>query len=385
MAIPHIYLISGEPSGDIIGAHLINSIKSKTKDKCMISGVGGTEMEKLGFKSLFPMSEITVMGLAEVIPSLPNLFMRIRQTIADIKKKNPCIVVTIDAPDFSFRILKKISKSEIPLVHYVAPSVWAWKPGRAKKIAQFLNKLLTLFPFEPPYFEKEGLSTVFVGHPVVESKAGMGEGVTFRKRYKIPKSAKVLSVLPGSRVSEIKRLLPIIMNAINCIDRKNLYINLPTLDNLVVHINDLLKHWDIPVIVTTTIEEKYAGLAASDVAIAASGTVSLELAMAGVPNISIYKFNPITAFIGRRLVKTKFANLVNILLDKEVVPELIQEKCNSDLIYREIKMLLDNKEISELQLKNFDIAIKQLTNNSERPSDKAANIILETIKSYESK
>lgn len=385
MAIPHIYLIAGEPSGDIIGARLINSIQSKTNNKCFISGVGGTEMEKLGFKSLFPMSEITVMGLAEVIPSLPNLFMRIRQTIADITKKNPCIVVTIDAPDFSFRILKKISKSEIPLVHYVAPSVWAWKPGRAKKIAQFLNKLLTLFPFEPPYFEKEGLNTVFVGHPIVESKAGMGEGVIFRKKHKIPRSAKVLSVLPGSRVGEIKRLLPIIMNVISSLDDKNLFIILPTLDNLVDHIKNFLKHWDISVIVTTTIEEKYAALAASDVAIAASGTVSLELAMAKVPNISIYKFNPITAFIGRRLVKTKFSNLVNILLDKEVVPELIQEKCNSDLIFKEIKKLLNNATISDLQLKNFDIAIKQLTNNSAKPSDKAANIILETIKSYVSK
>ena len=146
MATPHIYIIAGEPSGDVIGARLIDSIKSKTKNKCLISGVGGMEMEKLGFNSLFPMSEITVMGLAEVIPSLPNLFMRIKQTIADIEKKNPCIVVTIDAPDFSFRILKKITKSEIPLVHYVAPSVWAWKPGRARKIAKFLDKLLTLFP-----------------------------------------------------------------------------------------------------------------------------------------------------------------------------------------------------------------------------------------------
>jgi len=328
MAIPHIYLIAGEPSGDIIGARLINSIQSKTNNKCFISGVGGKEMEKLGFKSLFPMSEITVMGLAEVIPSLPNLFMRIRQTIADITKKNPCIVVTIDAPDFSFRILKKISKSEIPLVHYVAPSVWAWKPGRAKKIAQFLNKLLTLFPFEPPYFEKEGLHTVFVGHPIVESKAGMGEGVIFRKKHNIPRSAKVLSILPGSRVGEIKRLLPIIMNVINSLDHKNLFIILPTLDNLVDHIKNLLKRWNISIIVITTIEEKYAALAASDVAIAASGTVSLELAMARVPNVSIYKFNSITAFIGRRLVKTKFSNLVNILLDKEVVPELIQEKCN---------------------------------------------------------
>ena len=385
MAIPHIYLIAGEPSGDIIGARLINSIQSKTNNKCFISGVGGKEMEKLGFKSLFPMSEITVMGLAEVIPSLPNLFMRIRQTIADITKKNPCIVVTIDAPDFSFRILKKISKSEIPLVHYVAPSVWAWKPGRAKKIAQFLNKLLTLFPFEPPYFEKEGLHTVFVGHPIVESKAGMGEGIIFRKKHNIPRSAKVLSILPGSRVGEIKRLLPIIMNVISSLDHKNLFIILPTLDNLVDHIKNLLKRWNISTIVITTIEEKYAALAASDVAIAASGTVSLELAMARVPNISIYKFNPITAFIGRRLVKTKFSNLVNILLDKEVVPELIQEKCNSDLILNEIKKLLDNAEISELQLKNFDIAIKQLTNNSAKPSDKAANVILETIKSYDSK
>tara|TARA_A100000164_G_scaffold314038_1_gene293099 strand:- start:2955 stop:4112 length:1158 start_codon:yes stop_codon:yes gene_type:complete len=385
MATPHIYIIAGEPSGDVIGARLIDSIKSKTKNKCLISGVGGMEMEKLGFNSLFPMSEITVMGLAEVIPSLPNLFMRIKQTIADIEKKNPCIVVTIDAPDFSFRILKKITKSEIPLVHYVAPSVWAWKPGRARKIAKFLDKLLTLFPFEPPYFEKEGLNTIFVGHPVVESNAGMGDGIIFREIHEIPSSAKVLSILPGSRVGEISRLLPIIRNAINSLADKNLYIILPTLENLIDHIKNLLQSWDIPVIITSTIEEKYSALAASDVAIAASGTVSLELAMARVPNVTIYKFNPITAFIGRRLVKTKFANLVNILLDKEVVTELIQEKCNSDLIYKEIKKLLDNKDIYELQLENFDLAIKQLKNEVAKPSDKAANIILETIKSHGSK
>ena len=177
MRSPHIYLIAGEPSGDRLGARLIQALRRKSGGtKCKISGIGGREMEKVGLNSQFPMSDLTVMGFAEVVPRIPNLYKRIKETVIHILDIKPDVVVTIDAPDFTFRVIRRLRGNNIPIVHYVAPSVWAWKPGRAKKIAGLVDHLLTLLPFEPPYFEREGLKSTFVGHSVIESGADQGNG-----------------------------------------------------------------------------------------------------------------------------------------------------------------------------------------------------------------
>jgi lipid-A-disaccharide synthase len=377
---PQIYLVAGEPSGDRLGARLIAALKAATRGQCKIIGVGGPEMKEQGLESQFPMSELTVMGLAEVLPRLPNLLSRIRKTAAHIQEIKPDIVVTIDAPDFSLRVLKLLRGKKIPLIHYVAPSVWAWKPGRAKKIAPLLNHIMTLLPFEPPYFEREGLASTFVGHSVIESGADQGDGPNFRIRHKIALDAKVLCILPGSRHSEVSRLMPIIEGAIKLLDTENLHIVLPTVDSVEAEIRTAVLAWPISPIVVSGDTEKFSAFAASDAAISASGTVSLELAMAQVPYVTIYRFNVVTAFIGKFLVKTPFVNIINILLGREVVPELIQEKCKSNIIASYTADYLAGSESSRTQVANFNQAITQLKNGDVLPSKKAAAVVLDIIK-----
>jgi lipid-A-disaccharide synthase len=379
MSGPHIYLIAGEPSGDRLGARLISALKAETGGECQVSGVGGPEMEKQGLVSQFPMAELTVMGLAEVLPQLPNLLRRIRETAAHIIASKPDVVVTVDAPDFSLRVAKLLKGKNISLVHYVAPSVWAWKPGRAKKMAPLVDHLMTLLPFEPRYFESEGLRSTFVGHSVVESGADHGNGLDFRARHQIAEEARVLCILPGSRHSEVSRLLPIIQNALGMLDGANLQIVLPTVETVEAEIHQAVSSWPVSPIIVTGDSEKFAAFAASDAAIAASGTVALELALARVPYVTIYKFNALTAFIGRRLVKTPFVNIINILLGQEVVPELIQEDCKSHTIAAHIAGFLEDGETASAQVESFDKAVAQLQSGDDVPSDKAATVVLDII------
>ena len=382
-SLPEIYLIAGEPSGDHLGARLMAALKSQTSDQVRFSGIGGPEMAKQGLSSLFPMSELTVMGLAEVLPRLPNLLRRIGETAKHILNTKPDVVVTIDAPDFSLRVAKKIHGKSIPLVHYVAPSVWAWKPGRAKKIAPVLDHLMTLLPFEPPYFEKEGRASTFVGHSILESDAANGDGAGFRARHDIEPTAKVLCVLPGSRQSEVKFLLPVLLETIKHLDRSNLRIILPAVVTVEATIKQAIASWPAEISKLLTIvtgdEEKIDAFAASDAAIAASGTVALELALARVPYVTIYKFNALTAIIARRLVKTPFANIINVLLDQEAVPELIQERCRGDIIASHVAKFLSADDSAEIQVASFDKAISRLQDGDHKPSERAAKVVLDVI------
>ncbi|MDA0998848.1 MAG: lipid-A-disaccharide synthase, partial [Proteobacteria bacterium] len=202
-----VYLIAGEPSGDALGAKLMTALRAETGGGVEFAGVGGAMMTAEGLTTLFPMSDLTVMGIAEVLPNILTILSRIRQTAADVAARRADVVVTIDAPDFCFRVAKRLKGKGIPLVHYVAPSVWAWRPGRARKIAALVDHVLCLLPFEPPYFQRVGLTATFVGHSILESGAGSGDGTGFRSRHGIPPSAPLLAVLPGSRGSEITRLL----------------------------------------------------------------------------------------------------------------------------------------------------------------------------------
>ena len=244
MKTPHVYIIAGEPSGDHIGAHLIAAVRRKLGNKIKLSGVGGPEMEAQGLASYFPMSELSVMGFMEVLPGLPNIFKRIRDTVSHILSNKPDVVITIDAPDFSFRVAKRLQGKDIPIIHYVAPSVWAWKPGRAKKIASIIDHLLTLLPFEPAYFEREGLVSSFVGHPVIESGADRGNGENFRTRHNIPIGAKVLCLMPGSRHSEVVRILPILKDTAKLLEPTNLHLLLPTVATVEAEVRHEIASWD---------------------------------------------------------------------------------------------------------------------------------------------
>ena len=383
---PLVFLVAGEPSGDTLGARLMASLKELTGDRIRFSGVGGPQMQSEGLNSLFPIGELSVMGLAEVLPRLPRLAKRLRQTRDMALKQKPDVVVTIDSPGFCFRLAKRLKGKGMPLVHYVAPSVWAWKPGRAKEVAGFLDHLLALLPFEPPYFEKEGLACSFVGHPVIESGAADGDGTAFRRRHNIPEGAPLLCVLPGSRNSETKRLLPVFGETVGKLyqARRSLQVVLPTVDTVADEVEAACASWPVRPIIIRDGAEKYDAFAAADVALAASGTVSLELSLAGTASVIAYRLNPLTAFFARRLLKIHYASLVNILLDREVVPEHLQEQCRPDTLATAVGELLDNADRRLEQLNSAAEALAQLGQGGDSPSKRAAKVVLSVIRNMKS-
>ena len=379
---PLIYLIAGEPSGDLLGARLMASLKEKAADGGIeFAGIGGPEMSAQGLNSLFPMSELSVMGVAEILPHLPHFIRRIRQTVVDIKSVRPAVLITIDSPGFCFRVAKKIKGQGIPLVHYVAPSVWAWRPGRAAKVAKFLDHLLALLPFEPPYFERVGLATTFVGHPVVEGGAGGGDGPAFRKAHRIDAQATILTVLPGSRNSEISRLLPIFGETVSrlCATRPDMRIVVPTVTALRDKVVEATQSWPGRVIIIEGSAEKFDAFAASDLALAASGTVALELAMSGTPAVISYKFNMLTTWLVRLLVKTPYANLINIILGRQAVPELLLDQCRPDLLCAALDRLLDDEDSRKEQITAANEALDRMGRGGPSASGRAADVILSII------
>ncbi len=377
---PLIYIIAGEPSGDALGAPLMAEISRQTQGAARFMGIGGEQMTAQGLDSLAPLSALSVMGLAEVVPRIPRILSLIRRTAADIRARQPDVVVTIDAPDFCLRVVKKLRGAGIPMVHFVAPTVWAWKPGRAKKIARFVDHLLVLFPFEPPYFEREGLACTFVGHPVVESGANSGNGPGFRQAHGIAPEAPVICALPGSRGTEVARHMPIFGQAIERLAGHipDLRVILPTLESVGGMVSAGARGWPLqPIIVDGS--EKYGAFAAAHVAIAASGSVALELAAARLPTVTAYKTNPITAWLTRRLVQVRFANLVNLMNDREVVPEFLFEACTPENLASAAERLLTDPNAARDQVKGMQNAISRLKPDGDTPSRRAGRAVLDVI------
>lgn len=376
---PLIWLIAGEPSGDLIGARLIEALNKQADGRFRITGVGGEAMASAGLQSRFPISDIAVMGLIEIIPRIPLIKRRMRETIAQIKQDKPAIVVSIDVPGFCYDVWKGLRGSGIPLVHYVAPTVWAWRPDRAKKFARELDHLMALLPFEPPYFETEGLDCTFVGHPVLEGGADNGDGVRFREQHGIAASDTAICVLPGSRSGELKRLAEVFRQSAMTIVEKHpdAVFVFPTVSYLSAQVSELAGSWPGRTVVVSSISEKFDAMQACNVAMAASGTVSLELAMARVPHLVAYRMNALTVRIVKLLhgLNQKYVNLVNILLDREIIPEFIQERCRSDLIADYICKLLDDPVMREGQAKSINNALAMLRPQSGMPSDAAASVV----------
>ncbi|MBI1216402.1 MAG: lipid-A-disaccharide synthase [Alphaproteobacteria bacterium] len=375
-----IFIIAGEASGDLLGGALMRALKSAHPD-VEFSGVGGRTMAAEGLESLFPMEDLSVMGVAEVLPRLGKIMRRIRQTVKAIRKQKPHAVVTIDSPDFCFRVVKKLKGKDksIPCVHYVAPSVWAWRPGRAKKVAQFLDHILCLLPFEPPYFEEHGLSATFVGHPIVQRMQNRGDGERFRAKYGLKPDQPILTMLPGSRMSELSRLLDKFCDTADIVlrNKHNAVIVIPTLPHLKERIARFFVGKGINPIVVTNDEDKFDAFAASLIAIAASGTVSLELAMTDTPHIIAYKLSPVSALLAKYLIKTPYVNLINILLKRPVVPELLLEKCEPGPMSTELLRLMGNKQVRGKQLMDFREALIMIgLGDPETPSEKAAEAVL---------
>jgi lipid-A-disaccharide synthase len=380
---PLVFLSAGEPSGDALGARLMAALKKKTQGKIRFAGVGGDKMAAEGLVSLFPMREIAVMGLFEVVPRLPNILARIGETAERAERLNPDAVVTIDSPDFNFRVARRLKGLDFPLIHYVAPTVWAWRPDRARKIARFLDHLMVLLPFEPPHFAREGLACTFVGHPVLESGAESGDGRAFRARHGIAPDATLLCVLPGSRRSETDELLAPLGDAVDRIAQAvpGLRVVVPTLAPVVDEVRAAVTRWPGAVVVERE-EEKFDAFAASDAALAASGTVSLELALAGTPHAVAYRVNPATAWIARRLIRVPFVNLVNLVLERAAVPELLQEDCTAEKLAEAGLRLLRDASARAAQRDAFVEAMRRLGRGEGIPSERAADVVLASIAEY---
>lgn len=375
-----VFMLAGEPSGDALAARLMNGLKEQAPD-LEFFGVGGPLMAAEGLESLFPMEELSVMGLFEVLPRLPKLLKRIDQTAAEVKRVAPDIFITVDAPDFSFRVTRKLAGTSFPKVHYVAPSVWAWRPGRAKKVAALYDHILTLLPFEPPYFEAVGLPASFVGHSVIETGADKGDGPAFRVRHGIAPEERLLMMLPGSRRGEVSRHLPIFKDTVAQLLAEIGYFRLvvPVIGRAGEIIRAETADWDADVLIVEGEAEKFDAMAASDLALAASGTVALELALARLPTVIAYRMNVITNMIARRVVKLDHVNLVNILLKREAVPEYILENCTADNLARGLAELFLSEEKRAQQIVSYKEAMLQLGEGGAAPGARAAEIILKLI------
>lgn len=334
------YIVAGEASGDLLGAHIIEAFPHT------YVGMGGDRMsENPNFAQKFDSRDVSVMGLIEVLPQVPRLFRLINATVQDILNTQPCALITIDAPDFNQRVVRKLKKhptykrNPFPCIHVGAPTVWAWRPARAKTVAKLWDELWTLFPFEPPYFPD--LPTYFIGHP-------FGDPLT---DIPLARESRTCLLLPGSRAGEIKRHWPLLKAVCERhTEFSYALLTLPHLIPLIEECGGVPSH--------CTLHTEY-DMRRAHIALAASGTVSLELARAGTPMITFYKMNAITAFILRRLVRTPYANLVNILLQKFVVPELIQEKATVDYICHELTQL-HQPQNWQIQHKNLEQAISLL-------------------------
>jgi lipid-A-disaccharide synthase len=378
-----VFLVAGEPSGDNLGAALMAGLKALVPG-VSFDGIGGPRMEAEGLWSRFPMDELSVMGIAEVLPRYRHLMRRIKETAAAVVETQPDVLITIDSPDFVFRVAKRVrAASRVRIVHYVAPSVWAWRPGRARKVARLVDQLLTLLPFEPPYFEAEGLRADFVGHPVVaEPVASEAEAMAFRARHGIGE-APLLMVLPGSRRGEVARLAHPFRETVRAVlaARPGVRVVVPAAGPVAGMVREAVAGWPgAPVVIAPDADrdgaEKRAAFRAADVALAASGTVSLELAASGTPMVIAYDMAWLSRQIIGRMLRVDTVTLVNLVSDTQAVPEFLGERCRAELIAPAVLELLD---APGAQAEALEFTMERLGRGGEAPGLRAARAVLDGI------
>ncbi|MCI2393716.1 lipid-A-disaccharide synthase [Aliiroseovarius sediminis] len=383
-----VFLIAGEPSGDRLGAALMAGLTTLV-DEVQFQGIGGTEMQALGLRSQFPMSELSIMGIAEVAPKYFHLKRRIRETAAAIIATKPDVVVTIDSPDFCLRVARIVKEAEvegltfgrdIPTVHYVAPSVWAWRPKRAEKMAQWIDHVLALLPFEPPYMEAAGMGCDFVGHPVVaEPVATNAEAQAFRDQHQIGAGPLVLA-LPGSRKGEVTRLSDRFGETLGRVARvhPDISVVLPVAQGVDPLVRELTANWPVrPILIPADLaDQKRAAFRAADVALAASGTVSLELAASSTPMVIAYDMNWLSRLLIGRLLQVDTVTLVNLVSDTRTVPEFLGSDCRPDLI---APALLDTLADPSAQHSAMQITMERLGKGGDAPGLRAARAVQDVI------
>ena len=372
-----IFVLTGEPSGDKLASEVISQIKTKRDDLEFLS-VGGTNLEKLGIKTIFDQKEITYIAFTDIILNFFKIKRKIKETVDEVLKFKPDILFSVDSPDFTLRVAKLVKEknSKIKTIHFIAPKVWAWREGRVKKMKKFLDHILLLFKFEKEYFDKENLTNTFVGHPLLD--------VNINNNFKIDQfldKKNIISIFPGSRVSEISHHMPILINFV-----KKMNIKDPKY-NFIFHVNDKNKELISSYISKEQIKNieiikddriKIAVLKKSIFAVVKSGTVSLEVCKMNVPSIIIYKMNFINFYLAKFLLNIKFANMINIINNREIIPELIHSECNADEIFKSVYYFLKKPDLIAKQKEEIKKTLQTLASPSSS-SEEASNIILSYI------
>ena len=383
-----LMLVCGEPSGDQLGAELMAGLKAVAGNSVRIVGVGGAAMTAQGLESLFPLDDTAVMGLREVVPRIPAILRRVREASDFALRTRPDAVVLIDSPDFTHRIaqrLKRIDRS-IRTVNYVAPQVWASRPYRASRMAHYFDLVLALLPFEAPFFEAHGLHATVVGHPVIERAKRMTGGAALRARLGIAPDAKVLAVLPGSRMSEVRPLMPPFRDAVQRIARElpGLVCVLPTVPHVAAAVRYRADNWPVPLHIVDGEADKFAAFNAADAALAASGTVTTELALAGTPMVVAYKLGWLTYRLVKPFITARFATLGNIILDRAAIPEFLQDDCTGENLSRALLPLLSDTPERRKQMEDLKLIGEKLGIGGEEPSLRAARALLEFVRASSS-
>ncbi len=377
---PLIWLLAGEASGDVLGARIMAALRAR-RPGLAFAGVGGPLMEAAGLHSLFPLRDLAVMGLAEILPRLRLLNRRLAEATADIAAQRPDLVLTIDSPGFSLRLLERIKPLGIKRIHYVGPQVWAWREHRVRNFPGLWDRLLCLLPFEVAFFARHGVPATFVGHPVLQSGADQGNATRFRTRHAIAPGAPILVLMPGSRRTEAPRLLPVLGRTVALLRR-----DFPTLQPVIPSSHAVAeivaahaRGWPVQPLIVTDLDDKHDAYAAAGAALTKSGTSTLELALARVPMAVTYRVNPISAAIARRLIRVPHVAMVNLLAGREIVPELLQQDCTAEKLAATIAALLTDRATADAQRAAFGPVMESLRAPSGEPADAAALAVLELL------
>ncbi len=372
-----IFILTGEPSGDKLASKVISKIKNSRLDIEYLS-VGGEHLKALGIKSLYDLNEITYLGFTRVILNIFKIKRKINHTVKEILKFKPDILFSVDSPDFTLRVAKEVKKIDpsIKTIHFVAPQVWVWREQRVKQLKSFLDHILLLFPFEKKYFDKEGIQSTFTGHPLLEEEEKSKVDIS----QIIKDNKKIFSIYPGSRLSEINVLTPILFEFVKKMNEKYkdlFFVFHSTSEHVQLIQNLLLKQGFKNCGAIGDEKIKSHILKSSIFAVSKSGTISLEICNAKVPSIIIYKMGVINFFIVKMLVKVKFANIINIAAKEEIIPELLQSKCNPTNIYNTVDKLLSNKSTLEKQVIKTQEIIRNF--KTEKSSEIASSVLINSL------
>ena len=373
-----IFIITGEPSGDKLAREVIVKLQKINSDIEYLS-VGGENLKSLGIKSIYDLKEVTYIGITKVLLNIFSIKKKINETVKKVLEFNPDILFSVDSPDFTLRVSEQVKRlnPSIKTIHYVAPQVWVWRENRIKKFKKFLDHVLLLFNFEKKYFDKEKIKNTFVGHPLLDKKKSAKIDIS----NLIPAEKKIISIFPGSRLSELNVLLPILIDFVKLMNKK--YINM----SFIFHSNEVHKNLifnklkksnlnNVDVISDEIIKNQV--LSRSTFAVSKSGTVSLEICNHLIPSIILYKLSFINFFLIKSLVKIKFVNIINIINNKEIIPELLQSECNADEIFKCVNYFLNNPEMILKQINQIKNTINEI--KADTPSaEKAAKILSESF------